>query len=99
ASSAMILPGVSGSLVFLLMGVFPTILNAVSEWRLDVLLITGVGIIAGIVLMSKVIHFFLSHYRLATFALIIGGVAGSIIVIFPGWPVTLPIVLLSILTF
>lgn len=99
ASSAMILPGISGSLIFLLLGVFPTILNAINELRLDVLMVTGVGIVAGIVIMSKIIHFFLTRYKLATFALIIGGVVGSIVVMFPGWPVTMPIVLLSIATF
>ncbi|MEN1968359.1 DUF368 domain-containing protein [Lentibacillus sp. N15] len=99
ASSAMILPGISGSFMLLVIGVYPTIMHAVSHLRLDILAVTGIGIVAGIIIMSKVIHFFLERFKLATFALIIGSVIGSIIVVFPGWPITLPLVLLSIATF
>lgn len=98
ASAAMILPGISGSLVFLILGVYPTVIAAISQFELGVLIVTGIGIFIGIVSMSKVIHFFLNNYRHASFALIIGSVIGSIIVIFPGWSPSTPI-LISIVTF
>ncbi len=85
ASAAMILPGISGSLVLLLLGFYSTVINAINTLDITVIVVVGVGIAAGIVTMSKVIHFCLTHFRIATFAVIIGLVIGSVYVIFPGW--------------
>lgn len=99
ASAAMILPGVSGSLIFLILGVFPTVMAAINDFEILTMGIIASGIFIGILTMSKVIHFFLEHYRSQTFAVIIGSVMGSIIVIFPGWPASIPLLLMSVLTF
>ncbi|WP_099156495.1 DUF368 domain-containing protein [Virgibacillus ndiopensis] len=99
ASSAMILPGISGSFMLLLIGVYPTIISAISNLQLDIIAVTGVGIVIGILVMSKIINFFLNRYRYMTFALIIGLVIGSVIVVFPGWPESTSLLLLSIGTF
>lgn len=101
-SAAMILPGISGSFILLVIGVFPTIMHALTYFEFDVILITGAGIGIGIITMSKVIHYFLTHYQFGTFAVIIGMVIGSIYVIFDkagGWPQTRPDLLLSVVTF
>lgn len=82
ASMAMILPGISGSLVLLILGAYETVLEAVRVIDIKVILIVGIGIILGIITMSKVIHYFLTNYRTATFAMIIGLVIGSIYVIY-----------------
>src|SRR5690625_7874117 len=84
ASAAMILPGISGSLVFLIMGVFPTVMAALTNFEILTMAIIAAGIFIGIVTISKIIHFFLKNYHTGTFAVIIGSVIGSIIVIFPG---------------
>lgn len=97
ASAAMILPGISGSAVFYILGVYPTIIDAITTFHLMTMLIVGAGIAIGIVTMSKIIHYFLQNYRTNTFALIIGGVIGSIVVIFPGWPGTTPTLIASIM--
>ncbi|GAA0431529.1 DUF368 domain-containing protein [Lentibacillus halophilus] len=99
ASSAMILPGISGSLIFLMIGAFQTVITGISDMQLDVIAAVGIGIVLGISVMSKIIHFFLVHYRIATFALVTGLVIGSLVVVFPGWPATVPLVLASIATF
>src|SRR5690625_1132084 len=99
ASCAMILPGISGSLVLVIIGSYATIIDAVSELEFLVLLVVGTGIVIGIVTMSKVIHYFLTHYRIATFALIIGLVIGSIYVIFPGWATSIAELITSIIVF
>lgn len=98
-SAAMILPGVSGSFVLLVIGVFPTVMSAISNFELSVIIVTGIGILVGIISMSKIVNYFLTHYRSSTFALIIGMVIGSIVVIFPGWPTNVPLLLLSIFSF
>ncbi|SDM87596.1 DUF368 domain-containing protein [Sediminibacillus halophilus] len=99
ASSAMILPGISGSLILLIIGAYTTIINAISNFKLDIIFVVGAGILIGIIVMSKIIHYFLARYPSATYALVIGLVIGSVVVIFPGWPQELPIVILSIVTF
>lgn len=87
ASAAMILPGISGSFVLLVIGVYHTVIRAVSELELTVIIVVGIGIAAGIITMSKIIHYFLEHFRTATFSLIIGLVIGSVFLIFrqAGW--------------
>ncbi|RCW73050.1 putative membrane protein [Saliterribacillus persicus] len=99
ASSAMILPGISGSFLLLVLGAYTTIISAVKNLDLPVIMVVGVGIVLGIIVMSKIIHFFLKHYEIATFAVVTGMVLGSVVVIFPGWPVELAGLLLSITTF
>lgn len=99
ASSAMILPGISGSFMLLILGVYPTVIGAISNLHFDIIAVTGLGIVIGLVFMSKIINYFLTHFRTATFALIIGLVIGSIFVVFPGVPTTTPLFLLSVVTF
>ncbi len=49
AICAMILPGISGAFILLLLGKYQYILQAVSEFRLGVLLLFAVGAVAGII--------------------------------------------------
>lgn len=86
ASSAMILPGISGSFLLLILGAYSTVIAAVANLQLDIMAVVGVGVLLGIAVMSKVIHFFLEHYTTGTFAVVTGLVIGSVFVIFPGWP-------------
>src|SRR5699024_8405584 len=72
ASAAMLLPGISGSLMLLVIGVYPTVISAISNLRLGIMAVVGVGIVIGIVAMSKIINFFLTRYYTGTFAVIIG---------------------------
>jgi len=84
ASSAMILPGISGSFIFLLLGVYPTVINALSTLNLHVIITVGAGISIGLVLTSKLITFLLSKFKTGTYAVMIGFIIGSIVVIYPG---------------
>jgi putative membrane protein len=99
ASAAMILPGISGSFILLVIGVYSTVISAISNLQLDIIAVVGFGILLGIITMSKIINFFLVNYRHATFSLIIGLVIGSIFVVFPGWPESTNSLLLSVVTF
>lgn len=98
-SAAMVLPGISGSFILLVIGVYPTVMHAINEFHWDVIFVTGSGIALGIIVMSKVIHFFLKKFHTSTFALIIGLIIGSIAVIFPGWATNVGWMLVSICTF
>ncbi|WP_010529386.1 DUF368 domain-containing protein [Lentibacillus jeotgali] len=99
ASSALVLPGISGSFMLLIMGLYTTIISAVSHLQFDIIAVTGAGIVIGIAFMSKIVNFFLNNYYTGTFAVIIGMVIGSVFVVFPGWPAEALMVLSSIVTF
>ncbi|WP_102029318.1 DUF368 domain-containing protein [Salirhabdus sp. Marseille-P4669] len=99
ASMAMILPGISGSFILLLIGTYATIMEAVKDINLVVIGIVGVGVILGIVLCSKIIRYFLENFHAYTFAIIIGMVIGSIVVIFPGFEREVGKSILSIVAF
>ena len=99
ASAAMIIPGISGSLIMVIIGVFPTVIRAVTTLDFKIIIIVGIGIALGVLTMSKIIHYFLEHYHSLTFALIIGLVIGSIFVIFPGWAQNISQLIVSIVVF
>lgn len=98
-SAAMILPGISGSFILLVIGVYTTVISAISNLEFSVIIVTGTGIVVGIMTMSKIINYFLRHFRKGTFAVVIGMVIGSIAVIFPGWPSTTSLLFISVVTF
>src|SRR5699024_1084239 len=79
--------------------VYLTVINGLKELDIPVILTVGFGILIGLLTMSKVINYFLTHYRTATFALIIGLVIGSVFVIYPGMPTGLIMWIISIVTF
>ncbi|MGY0413866.1 DUF368 domain-containing protein [Staphylococcus sp. mip270_02] len=104
ASSAMLLPGISGSFMLLVFGVYGTVMFAISEFMslnfaaIPVLLTVGFGIICGFLFSSKLIQYLLSYYTFLTYALIIGFVVGSLYAVFPGLPDTFITWIISIIT-
>ncbi|CAA3825146.1 integral membrane protein [Staphylococcus aureus] len=105
ASSAMLLPGISGSFMLLVFGVYGTVMLAISEVvklnfaGLPILLAVGFGVLAGFIISSKIIQYFLTHHKLMTFALIIGFVVGSLFAVFPGLPTNIVMWLVSLVVF
>lgn len=83
ALSAMVLPGVSGSFVLLLLGVYFDILVAVNQRQLVVLLIAGLGALAGLIVFAKVMHRLLARWHDVTMAFMTGLMAGSLINLWP----------------
>ncbi|MCG5104812.1 DUF368 domain-containing protein [Oceanobacillus alkalisoli] len=98
-SSAMILPGISGSFMLLVLGVYPTVIAAVSNLHFDIIIVTGLGIAIGFIIMSRVVGYFLRNHFTITFAAAIGLVGGSVFVVFPGIPQTVGMFFVSVLTF
>ncbi|HAR4426462.1 TPA: DUF368 domain-containing protein [Staphylococcus aureus] len=105
ASSAMLLPGISGSFMLLVFGVYGTVMLAISEVvklnfaGLPILLAVGFGVLAGLIISSKIIQYFLTHHKLMTFALIIGFVVGSLFAVFPGLPTNIVMWFVSLVVF
>ncbi|WP_405099188.1 DUF368 domain-containing protein [Oceanobacillus sp. FSL H7-0719] len=98
-SSAMIIPGISGSFMLLVLGVYQTVIAAISNLQFDIIIVTGLGIAVGFVIMSRIVGYFLRNHFTLTFAVTIGLVIGSVFVILPGWPETTGLLVTSIVTF
>lgn len=99
ASMAMLLPGISGSFLLLLIGVYPVVINALSTFNVPVIAAVGAGVMLGFVISSKAIRFALSHFPYMTYALIIGLILGSIFTVFPGIPASGSAAAASVVTF
>lgn len=83
AICAMILPGISGSFLLLLLGVYEPVLNAVSTINLPVLGVFAAGCMTGLMLFSRLLSWLLTHARNATFGLLTGMMLGSVNKLWP----------------
>ena len=88
AICAMILPGISGSFILLLMGLYPTVLMAVKQLDLGVLWVFAAGCICGLLAFSRFLRFALECWRDLTLALLTGIMFGSLNKVWP-WKHTL----------
>lgn len=90
AISAMVLPGISGSTLLLIFGLYAGIINAIKELitfnfsYLPILIIFGFGVITGILSTIRMIKFLLRKYRSAMIYLILGLMLGSLYAVFMG---------------
>lgn len=90
-SSTMVIPGVSGSMILMLIGYYNPILNMVTEvitalttmdmpvllHGIGILIPFGIGVIIGIFAIAKIIELLLQHYETLTFSGILGLVCAS----------------------
>lgn len=96
AISAMVLPGISGSTLLLIMGLYLPIVKAIKEIlhlnlsAFPTVFIFGCGVLVGIFSVAKVIRKALENYRAQTIYLIIGLMIGSIYAVVMG-PATLDV--------
>lgn len=93
AAFAMIIPGISGSLLLLTMGVYTTIISAISAFfsketilnSLFIIIPTGIGILIGLFLGAKLISILIKKIPNYSYSVILGLIIGSLIIIFPGF--------------
>lgn len=84
AMCAMILPGISGSYVLLLMGNYQLVMiDAVSHFRLDIIIPVGIGAVAGLAAFARLLVWIFAKFRDQTIALLTGFIFGSLIIIWP----------------
>lgn len=88
AICAMILPGVSGSFLLLLVGLYPEFLRAINTMDLLALGSFGLGCVCGLLVFSRFLSWLLDSYHKLTLAALVGFLVGSLNVIWP-WKETL----------
>ena len=96
ASIALVVPGLSGSMLLLLLGFYKPLVETTvgvgkeilsGDWshagqQFGILICFAIGVIIGFYFISKLMHFLLTKYRNLTFFGIIGFVIGSTIALF-----------------
>lgn len=92
AICAMILPGVSGSFILLLLGMYPIMIDAISGFHWQVLLIFILGCMTGLMTFSRLLSWLLRHYHSVTIALLTGFLLGSLFIVWP-WRETLEVII------
>ena len=78
AAGAMIIPGISGSLLLMMIGEYYNILGLINSFNVPLLFFFGIGVAIGMVGFSKVINYLLNNCRSATLFFITGIVTISI---------------------
>lgn len=82
-SVGVIVPGVSSTIILMLLGVYSAYLTSVSSLYLPILVPMGIGLLIGCLIFMKITKFLLNKYYPQTFYAIIGFSLGSIFVIWP----------------
>lgn len=78
ASSAMILPGISGSLVLVILGVYTYMIKSLDNLELVVIFTFIFGSLIGLLSFSKILKYLFKNYRDLTYTIMLGLVIGSI---------------------
>lgn len=82
-SIGVVVPGVSSTIILMVLGVYSIYLEAISFLNLSVLLPIGLGLICGCIVFLNIINFFMNKFYAQTMYSIIGFVVGSIFILLP----------------
>jgi putative membrane protein len=83
AICAMILPGISGSFILVLLGMYKLVLAALSELRILVILTFMTGAAAGLMAFSNLLSWLLKRFHDVTVAALVGVMIGSLNKVWP----------------
>ena len=83
ASSAMILPGISGSLVLVILGVYEYMIESLINYNFYIISTFVIGAIIGLLLLSKILNKLFLRHKDSTFSIMLGLVIGSVVNIWP----------------
>ena len=81
---ALILPGISGSFMLYVLGLYNTVITAVVEFNIPILIPIVLGGIFGTLLTARIIEVLLIKFPEQTYILIFGFILGSVFSVFPG---------------
>lgn len=92
AICAMILPGISGSFILVLLGMYKFILEAVGDMNIAIIATFMCGALVGIIAFSNVLSWLLKNFHNTTIAVLAGFMIGSLNKVWPWKEVTATIV-------
>lgn len=88
-AATMVIPGVSGSMVLMLIGYYQPVINTIADLtsfknighNISILIVLALGVILGIILISKILEYLFEKHKTGTYYGIIGFLLASIIVL------------------
>ncbi|WP_236629760.1 DUF368 domain-containing protein [Pseudohaliea rubra] len=83
AICAMILPGVSGSFILVLLGMYDPVLAAVESFDLAALGLFAAGAACGLLAFARFLHWLLARFHGPAMGLLTGFLAGSLLAVWP----------------
>lgn len=83
AICAMILPGISGSFILLMLGMYPTVLAALKSFDIVFIVIFASGCLLGLLSFSHLLSYLIEKYRDPVLGLLTGFLAGSLLMVWP----------------
>lgn len=83
AICAMLLPGISGSFILLMLGMYGPVLLAIKNFELSVLVLFASGALLGLLTFSKLLKYLMTYFREITISFLIGVMLGSLLKIWP----------------
>ena len=84
-SIGIVVPGVSSTVILMILNVYEIYLNSISCLNLSVLIPLGIGLNLGSIFWLKIIQILLKKFNSQTFFAIIGFVFGSLVIMYPGF--------------
>lgn len=87
SSATVVIPGISGSFTLMIVGYYEPLLKLVNEitsftnlqTNIIIFGVFGLGMFLGVIIISKIINYFLKHYNRQTYFVIFGFVIASVI--------------------
>ena len=110
AAGTMIVPGISGSLVLMILGYYEPIIEIINEfirfenlWDNFLILVPfGIGVLLGLVVFAKGVKYLINKYEVKSYFAILGFVISSLItifILFDNFEFNLVHIILSVVTF
>jgi putative membrane protein len=107
SASAMVIPGISGSFVLIILGFYEPIINVIKDildfqdfmFNFFILFFFGLGILFGIIFISRIIKYLIEKYEIKTYFTIMGFVLASIVSILFNIEYSNQYLIFSIITF
>ena len=96
-SVGLVLPGISTSYLLLVLGLYEPIIEALSNNQFTLLIPIVLGLLVGILALTKILEIAMSRYPKITYMMILGFLLGSIKEIYPGLPSGIGILIAIIL--
>ena len=85
-SIGLVLPGISTSYLLLVLGLYEPVIGAISNHQFLSLIPLAVGLVGGILALTKVLEVAMKKYPKVTFMMILGFLLGSLKEVYPGFP-------------
>lgn len=95
-SIGIVVPGVSSTIILMLLGIYSLYLNSVSTLYLPVIIPIAIGVIIGSLIFMSIIKILLNKFYIQTMFSIIGFTIGSIFVLLPDINTSMEIIVMII---